>query len=227
MLRFFATCCIFVYSLAAQGGALDQFTEGEMAGGLKDALKQGISNAVSQLGKENGFYGNDKVKIPLPGPMKKVEGAMRALGMRKQADELVLTMNRAAEAAVPEAQTLFVDALKSMSLKDAVGILKGKDDAATEYFRAHTQEALRDKFMPIVSKHTEKLGLANQYNQLAGRAAKLKLMKQEDANVDTFVTQKAVDGLFSMIAEEEKNIRKNPVKATTDLAKKLFDLVRK
>jgi hypothetical protein len=212
--------------LPARAGLLDQFSDADMTTGLRDALKQGAVNAVSRLGKEDGFFKNSKVKIPLPGPLKKIESVMRTVGMKKQADELILTMNRAAEAAVPEAQTLFVDAIKSMSVKDAMGILKGKEDSATQYFRSNTEEPLRAKFHPIVAKATEKLGLAAQYNDLAGRAAKLKLLDEKDANVENYVTQKALDGLFLMIADEEKNIRKNPVKATTDIARKIFEGLR-
>jgi len=194
---------------------------------LKDALTQGASAAISKLGVENGFFGNDKVKIPLPDAIKRVEGGLRLIGMQKQADELVLAMNRAAESAVTEAKPLLVNAVKNMSVQDAKGILTGGDTAATEYFRKTTSADLTKKFLPVVTKATEKVGLAQKYDQLAGQGAKLGLVDAKQANIESYVTQKTLDGLFTMIAEQEKAIRKDPVGTATGMAKKVFSLLGK
>ncbi len=214
-------------ALSGRAGVLDQFTSTDMTTGLRDSLQQGAIAAVSKLGQENGFFNNAKVKIPLPKALKHAEKMMRAVGMKKQADDLVLSMNRAAESAVPEAKELFVGAVKSMSIQDVKGVFSGGDDAATQYFRKATEEPLRGRFLPIVMKAIEKVGLAQKYNAVAGKASKLGLVKESESNVENYVTQKALDGLFVMMADEEKAIRANPVKASTDIAKKIFDALRK
>jgi hypothetical protein len=151
---------------------------------------------------------------------------MRQVGMGKYADELVLTMNRAAEAAVPEAKALFVDAVKKMTVQDAKGILTGGNTAGTEYFKRSTSEPLRAKFLPIVAQATKKVRVADKYNEFAGKGAKFGLVKKEDANLDGYITQKALDGLFYMVAEEEKKIRANPVQAGSDLLKRVFGAIK-
>jgi hypothetical protein len=151
---------------------------------------------------------------------------MRAVGMRRQADELVLTMNRAAEAAVPEAKQLLVDAVKKMSVQDAKGILTGGDTAATEYFKRTTQADLTKRFLPIVKKATEKVGLAQQYNALAAQGAALGLVRDDQATVESYVTKKALDGLYLMIGEQEKAFRQNPLGASSDIVKKVFGTLR-
>ena len=219
-------CCCF-FALTIRAGVLDQFSQADMTTGLRDSLQQGALAAVSKLGQENGFFANAKVKIPLPKPMQQAEKMMRAFGMKKQADDLVLSINRAAEAAVPEAKELFVGAVKAMSVQDVKGIFSGGEDAATQYFRKSTEQPLRGKFLPIVVKAIEKVGLAQKYNAVAGKMSKLGLVKENESNVENYVTQKALDGLFVMMADEEKAIRANPVKASTDIAKKIFDVLRK
>ena len=210
---------------AAAAGIAD-ITNSDATNGLRQALNEGSIAAVAKLGVENGFFANPKVKIPLPPAMQRVEGAMRAIGMRRQADELVLTMNRAAEAAVPEAKQLLVDAVKKMSVQDAKGILTGGDTAATEYFKRTTQGDLAKRFLPIVKKATDRVGLAQQYNSLAGQGAALGLVKQDQATVESYVTQKALDGLYLMIGEQEKAFRQNPLGATSDIVKKVFGALR-
>ena len=195
--------------------------------GLKDALTQGSAAAIGKLGLENGFLGNDKVKIPLPDALRKVESGLRLLGMQRQADELVTAMNRAAEQAVPEAKALLAGAIKNMSVQDAKGILTGGETAATDYFRKTTSDQLTQKFLPIVTKATSKVGLAEKYNNLAGKGAHLGLVDAKQAKIEDYVTQKALDGLFLMIAEQEKAIRKDPVGAATGMAQKVFGLLRK
>jgi hypothetical protein len=217
---------LFGFAAGAIAADLSSFTSSEMATGLKDALTQGAQAAVKQLGRTDGFLQNPKVKIPLPDNLKKAEKALRAFGMGKQADELVVTMNRAAEAAVPEAQTLLIDAVKKMTVTDAKTIVTGGDDAATQYFRKNTQAQLTDKFLPIVKEATDKVGLAQQYNSIAATAAQFGLVKGEDAKIENYVTQKALDGLYLMIAEQEKALRKNPVEATTSIAKRIFEAVK-
>ncbi|HET7776687.1 MAG TPA: DUF4197 domain-containing protein [Azospira sp.] len=202
--------------------AMAQVSNGEAVSGLKEALTRGAEVAVSQLGKTNGFLGNDKVRIPLPGALEDAAGMMHKFGMGKQADELVETMNRAAEAAVVEAKPLLVNAVKQMSVKDAQGILTGGDDAATQYFKRTTSSPLTQKFLPIVKQATAKVQLADKYNQFAGKAAKFKLIEEKDANLDDYVTRKALDGLFLMIAEEEKAIRKDPVGTGSKLLGTVF-----
>jgi hypothetical protein len=227
MYRFAFILLSSIFACSAHAGILDQFTQTDMTTGLKDSLQQGALAAVSKLGQENGFFANAKVKIPLPKAMQNAEKMMRAFGMKKQADDLVLSMNRAAETAVPEAKELFVGAVKSMSVQDVKGVFSGGDDSATQYFRKSTEEPLRGKFLPIVVKVIEKVGLAQKYNAVAGKMSKLGLVKENESNVENYVTQKALDGLFVMMADEEKAMRANPVKASTDIAKKIFDVLRK
>jgi len=205
---------------------LNAVTNQEAASGLKSALAQGSSAAVDLLGKTDGFLGNKAVKIPLPGSLKKYEKLMRGVGMGKYADELILTMNRAAEAAVPEAKKLFVDAIKKMSPKDAKGILTGGQTSGTDYFKRTTSAPLREKFLPIVKSATAKVQLAETYNEYAQKGAQFGLVSKKNANLDEYVTQKALDGLFYMVAEEEKKIRQNPLQAGSDIAKKVFGALK-
>jgi hypothetical protein len=215
-----------VISVPAFSAGLDSISNSDATSGLRQALTDGSAAAVSLLGRENGFFGNPRVKIPLPPSMQRVEGAMRMVGMRKQADELVLSMNRAAEAAVPEARALLVDSVKKMSVQDAKGILAGGDTAATEYFKRTTQAQLTQRFLPIVRKATERVGLAQQYNSLAAQGAQFGLVKQDDVTIESYVTRKALDGLYLMIAEQEKAFRTNPVGASSDIVRKVFGALR-
>lgn len=221
------TRSIFTLILAStvtltQAAGLDSISTGDASSGVKEALAKGADYAVSSLGKQNGFLGNSKVKIPLPDGLKKAEKAMRTFGMGKQADELVDTMNHAAENAVAEAKPILMDSIKKMSVNDAKGILTGGDDSVTNYFKRTSTEALTQKFMPIVQGATKKVQLGEQYNKFAGKAAGMGLIDKKDADLDSYVTQKAMDGLFLMIAEQEKNLRSNPLGAGSDLLKKVF-----
>lgn len=215
-----------LFAAVSQAADLGSFTNADMVAGLKDALSQGSAAAVAKLGRENGFLGNPKVKIPLPDGLNKAEKAMRTFGMGKQADELVTAMNRAAEAAVPEAKALLIDSVKKMSVDDAKSILTGGNDAATQYFRKTTETPLTAKFLPIVSQATGKVGLAGQYNEFAASGARFGLVKGEDAKLENYVTRKTLDGLYLMMAEEEKALRANPAEAGSALAKKLFDALK-
>ena len=224
--RLFVLIACLLLAATACAGALDALTNKDAGGGLKEALTQGAGKAVDLLGRPDGFMSNAKVKIPLPESLHKAEGLMRGLGMGQQADELVLAMNRAAEAAVPQAKTLLVGAVKKMSIEDAKGILSGPDNAATEYFRRETSAPLAEKFLPVVKKAVAKVKLAGTYNKFAGKAAKLGLVREGDGELENYVTQRTLDGLYSMIAEEEKAIRANPLEAGSKLAQKVFGALK-
>ena len=207
---------------AAAVGQLDRISNKDAVAGLKAALEKGSQAAVAELGRSDGFLGNAKVKIPLPDSLTRAEAMMRRIGMGKYADELIVTMNRAAEAAVPEARQLFVESIRKMSVQDAKGVLTGGETAGTEYFKRTTSDQLQKRFLPIVKKATEKVGLAQKYNEYAGRGVELGLVKKEQANLDEYVTQRALEGLYLMVAEEEKKIRKDPVAAGSAIIKKVF-----
>lgn len=209
-------------SALAQAAGLDAITPKDASAGLKEALTQGADFAVSSLGRDNGFLGNNAVKIPLPDSLRKVEKGMRKFGMGAQADELIATMNHAAEQAVAEAKPILLDSIKKMTVDDAKQILTGGDDSVTQYFRRTSSEALDKKFAPIVKSATKKVQLADQYNSFAGTAAGFGLIDKKDADLDGYVTHKAMDGLFTMIAEKEKELRSNPMAAGSALLKKVF-----
>lgn len=205
---------------------LEQLTQGEALGGLRTALEQGARTAIQQLGRVNGFLGNPQVKIQLPRQLQDAEPLLSRFGMGGQLEELVTSMNRAAEAAVPMALDMMVTAVRSMSVADAKKILGGGETAATEYFAEKTRAPLGQKFMPIVSQTTAKVGLARQYNDLAGRAADLGLMGRDEARIEQHVTQKALDGMYFMVGAEERKIRRDPVGSGSALLQKVFGAIR-
>ncbi len=213
---------LLTLSLSVYAAGLAGISNQEAGRGLKEALLQGSSAAVAKLGVHDGFLGNPKVKIPLPASLDKARKMMRLVGMSKQADELVVTMNRAAEAAVPEAKPLLIDAVKRMSVQDAKAILTGGNDSVTRYFERSTSAALSAKFLPIVKHATDKVGLAQQYNAFVGKGVRYGLVREQDANIESYVTQKTLDGLFLMIGEEERAIRSNPLGQASGLLKKVF-----
>jgi hypothetical protein len=216
-----ALTCAAGAGLAASP-AFDALSSKDAAGGLRDALTKGIDVAVSQLGAQNGFLNDPKVTIPLPSALEKAQRALRMVGMGAQGDQLKATMNHAAESAVAQAKPIFKQALQHMSVADAKGILTGGDGAATAYFRRTTSMQLTTKFKPVVASATAKLGLAAKYDQYAGKAAQLGLVSAQDANLDDYVTAKALDGLFSRIADEEHEIRKDPLGQASSLIRKVF-----
>lgn len=224
-MRILLLCFLLLASPFVDALGLADLSNKDAASGLKQALTQGAGNAVATLSKADGFMGNPKVKIPLPDSLQQVDSLLRTFGGGKYADELVLTMNRAAEAAVPEAKALLIQSVKNMSVQDAKGILTGGDTAATEYFRGKTRAPLAAKFLPIVQKATAKVGLAQKYDQFAGKAASYGLLDENQANIEKYVTQKALDGLYLMIAEEEKAIRKDPVGQASSLLSKVFGAI--
>jgi hypothetical protein len=206
----------------AATSALDLISRQDQTSALRAALTQGAQAAVMKLGVANGFLGNPKVRIGLPGRLGKSEKMLRNLGLGPQVDQLTTAMNRAAEAAVPEARTLLVDAVKQMSVQDVAGILSGGANSATEYFRGRTSAPLATKFLPIVRNATAKVDLAARYNAVAGKAAAFGLLDAKDASVEDYVTQKALDGLYTMIGEEEAAIRANPLGQANKLLQRVF-----
>jgi hypothetical protein len=212
-------------TVAAAGVAA--LSDKDSVAGLKAALGQGTDRAVSMLGVTDGFLGNPKVRIPLPPALAKGERVFKMLGLDKQASSLVTAMNRAAEAAVPEARTLLVDSVKQMTFDDARQILTGGDDAATQYFRRTSYDKLSARFLPIVKQTTDQTELAQQYNSFAGEAARFGAIDARDAKVEDYVTRKALDGLFTMIAEEERAIRKDPLGQSSKLLQSVFGALKR
>jgi len=216
---------LFVWFLIfppAFAAGIDALSNEDVSGGLKQVLTQSASVAVDKLGVVNGFLDNPKVKIPLPGALQKVEGVMRTLGMSKHADNLIVAMNHAAETAAAEAKPLLLDAVKNLSLEDARKIILGGDDAATQYFRDTTSEALAEKFLPIVKNATDQVGLLKKYNDFAAKGAKLGLLAEKNASVENYVTQKTLDGIYLMMAEEERAIRRDPMGQASKLLQDVF-----
>ena len=206
--------------------SIDQLSGADANAGLKAALDQGASAAVASLGRVDGFWSNPKVRIPLPSNLQHARSAMKLMGRGRDFDELERSINRAAEEAVPQSRQLLTNAIKSMSVDDAKRILTGGDDSVTQFFKAKTAPQLTERFLPIVGKVTAKSGLAQQYNSLAGQASQFGLVKAEDATIERYVTQKALDGLYTMIAEEEKRIRANPVAAGSDIVRRVFGALK-
>jgi len=202
--------------------SLDDLTGRDATAGLKAALDRGAATAVASLGRTDGFWGNPKVKIPLPEQLQRARSVLRMMGKGEEVDALELAVNRAAEQAVPQAKVLLTNAVRSMSVDDAKQILRGGDDSVTQFFKAKTAPQLSERFLPIVRQVTNRSGLAQQYNSIAGQGAAFGLIKAEQASIESYVTQKALDGLFTMIAEEEKKIRSNPVAASSEIIRRVF-----
>lgn len=213
-------------SAASTGSGLARFSTQDQIESLRQALTQGAKTSVSTLAKKDGFLGNPRVRIPLPDNLQKADRIMRKIGMEKYSDQLITSMNRAAEAAVPEAKDLLVGAIRKMTVTDAKNILTGGDDAATRYFRQSTETELTAKFTPIVGKAMEKVRLAETYDRFAGKGAQFGLVDKRDARLEDYITRKAMDGLFLIMAEQEKAIRDHPLQATGDMAKKIFAAIR-
>lgn len=225
MRNIITACSFLLVATYAHAIGVDDLSNKEASNGLKEALIVGANKAVTQLGAVDGFFANNEVKIPLPDAMRKAEKGMRMLGMGKQADELVLKMNRAAEAAVPEAKALLIQSVKQMSVADAKAVLTGGDDAATQYFKRTTSMPMTEKFLPIVKKATENVQLAQQYNKFAEMGNKFGVVKKEQMNLEQYVTQKTLDGVYLMMAKEEAAIRQDPVGQASSLIKKVFGAI--
>ena len=203
-------------------GDLAGISKADASNGLKAALEKGIIAAVALLGKTDGFLGNPKVRIPLPGYLEDASRLLKNFGQGKRIDELATALNRAAEAAVPMGKDLLVSAVRAMNVSDAKNILIGGETSVTRFFAEKTRAPLGLKFLPVVTQATEKVGLVNQYNDFAGKAAGFGLIKKEDANIQQYVTGKSLDGLYLIIGEEEKKIRQDPVGSGSAILQKVF-----
>lgn len=225
MRRIATLAAALVLSSSAFALSLADLTQKDASGGLKDALIQGAQVAVQQLGKPGGFSNNPDVRIELPGKLGKAAKTMKMMGMGAQVDQLEASMNKAAEAAVPQAQALLVESVKKMTVQDAKSILTGPQDSATQYLNKTSREQLRAQFLPIVKQATDQVGLAKQYNAFAGQAAAFGVVDAKSASIENYVTEQALDGLFEMIAKQEASLRQNPAGAATSLAKKVFGVL--
>lgn len=209
----------------AQGmgiGKKSALSDDKVVAGLREALQVGTGNAVNLTGKVDGYFKNEAIKILFPPKLRLVERGLRATGQGQQVDEFILSMNRAAEKGAPQARAIFVDAIKHMTFDDARRILTGGDTAATEYFKTHTSKTLASTFRPVVAKATSEAGATQRYKQLMGRAQSIPFLKAEWIDLDDYVVSQALNGLFYMLGEEERKIRKNPAAQVTSLLKEVF-----
>ena len=221
--RVVLACALVLASSAAWAAlSLDTLSQQDASSGLKAALDAGSAAAVARLGVENGFLNNDKVKIKLPGILEQARPLLKMTGRGQQLDDLVVSMNRAAESAVPLAKPLLLDAVKSMSVTDARNILAGGDTSVTDFFRQKTAAPLAVKFLPIVKSVTDRSGLAATYNSTMSQIGKTGLLPQQQATVENYVTDRALAGLYLMIGEEEKSIRRNPLAYGSKIIGKVF-----
>ncbi|WEJ71016.1 DUF4197 domain-containing protein [Pseudomonas sp. PSE14] len=225
MLRIPALLAGALLSVNAFALSLSDLSQSDASAGLKDALTQGSQVAVRQLSQPGGFSNDPQVRIELPGKLGKAAKTMKQFGMGAQVDQLEASMNKAAEAAMPQAQALLVDAVKKMTVTDAKGILQGGEHSATDYLNRSSREQLRAKFLPIIKQATDQVGVAKQYNAFASQAAAFGVVDAKNANIENYVTEEALDGLFKIIAEQEKTIRQNPTAAATGMAKKVFGVL--
>ena len=206
--------------------SLADLSERDAVSGIRAALEKGAIAAVALLGKTDGFLGNPKVRIPLPGYLEDAAKFLRFAGQGKRVDELVTGMNRAAEQAVPLGKDLLVGAVKSMSVTDARNILAGGDDSVTQFFASKTREPLGEKFLPVVTRTTQKVGLARSYNRVAEKASGLGLVDKDSATIERYVTGKSLDGLYTIIGDEERKIRQDPVGTGSAILKKVFGALK-
>lgn len=200
----------------------DKLSAKEVATGLKEAMTKGVSKGSDEVSKQDGYLKNPEIKIPFPPEVKQVESTLRKIGMDEQVDKFIVSLNRAAEDAAKEAKPIFVSVIKQMTIEDAWSILKGEDDAATKYLNKTTSSQLKDKFKPIIKASLDKVNATKYYKELITAYNKVPMVKKVNPDLDQYATDKATDGLFVMIAKEEKNIRENPGARTTELLKKVF-----
>ncbi|GAB4205609.1 MAG: DUF4197 domain-containing protein [Tibeticola sp.] len=199
---------------------------GDASKGVRAALEKGVAVAVDLLGRPDGFLGNPQVRIPLPGPLEDAARLLRPLGMGGRIDELVMAMNRAAEAAVPLSRDLLMAAVRGMTVNDAAAILTGGPTSVTDFFAQRTRTPLAEKFLPVVARATERVALADKYNRVAAKAAGMGLLRGDETNVQRYVTGKTLDGLYFMIGEEEKKIRQDPVGSGSAILQKVFGALK-
>lgn len=203
-------------------GENGNLSSAEVAEGLKQALSQGISKGADLASKEDGYFRNPRLKIPFPEEAQRVEQRLRQLGMGSEVDRFILTLNRGAEEAAKEAKPIFLDAIRSMTIQDAWNILRGEEDAATQYLRRTTGEQLREKFQPVISRSLEQVNATRYYGDIVNTYNRLPGVTRADPDLEAYATTRAIDGLFLLVAEEERNIRENPVARTTELMKRVF-----
>ncbi len=209
---------------AAKGGARgsSDVDDSTAASGLKEALAVGTENAVKNVSRTDGYFGNQAIKILMPENIRKVADVLKKVGYQKQVDDFVLSMNRAAEKAAPKAAAIFGDAIREMTFEDVRGILGGGDTAATDFFKRKTQNKLYEEFKPVVSSSMNEVGVTKSYKEMMGKYESVPFAGKESVDLDHYVTSRALDGLFYMVGQEEKNIRTNPMARTTDLLKTVF-----
>jgi hypothetical protein len=203
-------------------GNQSTLSDSKIASGLKEALQVGATNAVKLTGRPDGYYGNEAIKILLPKNLRPLETGLRAVGYGPKVDGFILSMNRAAEAAAPAAKRIFIDAILSMSFDDARKILSGGDTAATDYFKSRTTEQLTEAFRPVVQKTMDQNRVAQQYNELVGQAQSIPFLGSQSPDITNYVVSQALNGLFYVLGQEERKIRKDPAARTTDLLKQVF-----
>ncbi|PKO59668.1 MAG: DUF4197 domain-containing protein [Betaproteobacteria bacterium HGW-Betaproteobacteria-18] len=213
-------------SLTANALSINDLTNAQASQGLKLALEKGAVAAVQLLGQPNGFLGNDKVRIPLPGFLEDTARLLRSFGQGARLDELIVAMNHAAETAVPLARDMLVGAVKTMNVQDAKKILSGGETSVTQFFAEKTRQPLGRKFLPVVTQVTSRVNLADKYNQIAGKAAGMGLLKGDQVSIEQYVTAKTLEGLYFMIGEEEKKIRQDPVATGSAVLQKVFGALR-
>ncbi|MGH9838371.1 MAG: DUF4197 domain-containing protein [Blastocatellia bacterium] len=206
----------------AQRGTIGGLSDSKIIAGLKEALEIGAGNAVNLTGRIDGFFKNAAIKILLPKQLDRLGKGLRAIGQGRLVDEFVLSMNRAAEKAAPQARRIFVDAIKQMTFDDARRILTGGDTAATEYFKEKTSDRIAEAFRPIIERSMDEVGATRQYKDLIGRFEKIPFANTQSVDIDEYVVGKALDGLFYMVGEEEKKIRKNPVARVSSILQEVF-----
>ncbi len=225
MIRRLLLCTTLLLTLpVAQAAGLAQLSNADASTALRDALSQGAKTAVQQLGRPGGFASDPQLRIELPGNLGKAAKLLKGFGMGSQVQALEDGMNRAAEAAVPQAQALLIDAVKQMTLADAKGVLSGGEEAGTRYLEKSSREKIRARFLPIVKQATDQVGLAQQYNAFASKAAAFGAVDAKNTSIEGYVTEQALDGLFAVIAEQEAQIRENPAAAASSLAKRVFGM---
>jgi hypothetical protein len=197
-------------------------TTAEVGEGLKEALIKGISNGADLVSQTDGYFKNAQIRIPFPPDVKRVEDKLRQIGLNDQVDRFILTLNRGAEDAAKEAKPIFINAIKAMTIQDAWAILRGEEDAATQYLKRTTSAQLKDKFKPVIQNSLNKVNATKYYSEIITRYNQLPLVQKANPELDNYATDKAIEGLFLMIAKEEKDIRQNPAARTTELLKKVF-----
>lgn len=203
-------------------GSEAPLTTAQVAEGLKEALIKGISTGSDLVSVTDGYFKNAEIKIPFPAEVQKVETTLRNIGLGSQVDKFVLALNRGAEDAAKEAKPIFIAAIKSMTIQDAWAILKGEENAATEYLKRTTSGLLKEKFKPVIQTSLNKVNATKYYGEIVTRYNQIPLVDKVNPNLDDYATDRAIEGLFTMIAKEEKEIRQDPVARTTELLKKVF-----